>query len=130
MEKMKDILEAVNLYFEGIHECDVSKLKEVFHPQSSLFDSDKGCIYVETIDSFLDDVSTRVSPASVRQQMKAEVLMVDYLSLTNAMVKIRIQTHKSIFIDHLAFVKGENGWKIVSKLWHLEKEETENKKTY
>ncbi|MBT6654974.1 MAG: hypothetical protein HOB57_05990, partial [Flavobacteriaceae bacterium] len=43
---MKDILEAVNLYFEGIHECDVSKLKEVFHPQSSLFDSDKGCIYV------------------------------------------------------------------------------------
>ena len=32
MEKMKDILEAVNLYFEGIHECDVSKLKEVFHP--------------------------------------------------------------------------------------------------
>jgi hypothetical protein len=46
------------------------------------------------------------------------------------MVKIRIQTHKSIFIDHLAFVKGENGWKIVSKVWHLEKEETENKKTY
>ena len=33
---MKDLLEAVHLYFEGIHECDVSKLKEVFHPESSL----------------------------------------------------------------------------------------------
>jgi len=43
---MKDLLEAVNLYFEGIHECDVSKLKEVFHPESSLFDADNGNIFV------------------------------------------------------------------------------------
>ena len=33
---MKDLLEAVNLYFEGIHECDVFKLKEVFHPESGV----------------------------------------------------------------------------------------------
>ncbi len=37
---MQDLLKAVHLYFEGIHECDVSKLKEVFHPESSLFDAD------------------------------------------------------------------------------------------
>ena len=43
---MKDLLEAVNLYFEGIHECDVFKLKEVFHPESSLFDADNGNIFV------------------------------------------------------------------------------------
>jgi hypothetical protein len=40
-------------------------------------------------------------------------------------VKIRIQSHKNVFVDHLAFVKGQNGWKIVSKVWHLEKEEKE-----
>tara|TARA_B000000475_G_scaffold194680_1_gene157635 strand:+ start:278 stop:640 length:363 start_codon:yes stop_codon:yes gene_type:complete len=120
---MKDLLQSVQLYFEGIHECDVSKLKKVFHPESSLFDSDKGSIYVEKIDSFLDDVSTRVSPSSVGQKMKAEILMIDYLSSINATVKIRIQTHKNVFVDHLAFVKGESGWKIVSKVWHLEKEE-------
>jgi hypothetical protein len=55
--------------------------------------------------------------------MKAEILMIDYLSSINATVKIRIQTHKNVFVDHLAFVKGESGWKIVSKVWHLEKEE-------
>jgi hypothetical protein len=33
----------------------------------------------------------------------------------------RIQTHKNVFVDHLAFVKGQNGRKIVSKVWHLEK---------
>lgn len=75
---MQDLLEAVNFYFEGIHEYDVSKLKEVFHPESSLFDAENGNIFVETIDSFLDDVSTRTSPASVGQEMKTEVLMIDY----------------------------------------------------
>lgn len=37
---MKDLLETVNLYIEVIHECAVSKLKELFHPKSSLFDAD------------------------------------------------------------------------------------------
>ena len=87
---MKDLLEAVNLYFEGIYECDVSKLKEVFHPESSLFDTDNGNIFVETIDSFLEDVSMRTSPASVGQIMKSELLMIDYLSPMSTSVKIRI----------------------------------------
>ena len=26
---MNDLLEAINLYFEGIHKCDVPKLKKV-----------------------------------------------------------------------------------------------------
>ena len=119
---MRKLLEAVNLYFEGIHECDASKLKEVFHPKSSLFDADNGKIFVETIDSFLEDVSKRTSQASVGQKMNAEVLMIDYLSDTSACVKIKIQAHKNVFVDHLAFVRDINGWKIVSKVWHLENE--------
>jgi len=122
---MKDLLEAVNFYFEGIHEYDVSKLKQVFHTESSLFDADNGNIFVEKIDAFLEDISTRTSPASVGQVMKSEVLMIDYLSPISSTVKIRIQTNKNVFVDHLAFVKGQNGWKIVSKVWHLEKKEKE-----
>jgi hypothetical protein len=57
--------------------------------------------------------------------MKSEVLMIDHLSPISSTVKIRIQTQKNVFVDHLAFVKGQNGWKIVSKVWHLEKEEKE-----
>ena len=57
--------------------------------------------------------------------MKTEVLIIDYLSPLSSAVKIRIQAHKDVFVDHWAFVKGQNGWKIVSKVWHLEKEEKE-----
>jgi hypothetical protein len=103
---MKNLLEAVHFYFEGIHECGVSKLKEVFHPESSLFDADNGNIFVETIDSFLEDVSTKTSPASIGQIMKSETLMIDCLSPIISTVKIRIQAHNNFFVDHLAFRKS------------------------
>jgi len=115
-----DLLAAIDTYFEAIHHCDVAKLNAVFHPQSSLFDADNGTVFVEPIDSFSRDVAGRLSPASKGQALKAEVLLIDFLSPLSATVKIRIQAHQSVFVDHLGFVLGKDGWQIVSKIWHLE----------
>lgn len=121
MTRLTDLTQAIEIYFEAIHECDTAKLNTVFHPQSSLFDADNGAIFVEPIDSFSNDVAGRTSPASVGQNLDAEILLIDYLSPVSATVKIRIRAHKNVFLDHLGFVKGENGWQIVSKIWHLER---------
>ncbi|MDO6520398.1 nuclear transport factor 2 family protein [Shimia thalassica] len=115
-----DLLAAIDTYFDAIHFCDTEKLNAVFHPQSSLFDADNGTVFVEPIDSFSRDVAGRVSPASTGQPLKAEVLLIDFLSPISATVKIRIRAHQSIFVDHLGFVLGADGWQIVSKIWHLE----------
>lgn len=121
MTQLTELNAAIQTYFEAIHECDVAKLNSVFHPQSSLFDADNGTVFVEPIDSFSNDVAGRVSPASVGQPLEAEILMIDYLSPISTTVKIRIRAHKNVFVDHLGFVKGQDGWQIVSKIWHLEK---------
>ncbi len=63
----------------------------------------------------------RISPASKGQEPEAEILLIDWLSNSCATVKIRIRAHNNVFVDHLGFVNGENGWQIVSKIWHLEK---------
>ncbi|PHO03042.1 hypothetical protein CSC82_14055 [Rhodobacteraceae bacterium 4F10] len=115
-----DLLAAIDTYFDAIHFCDTEKLNAVFHPQSSLFDADNGNVFVEPIDSFSRDVAGRVSPASTGQPLEAEVLLIDFLSPISATVKIRIRAHQSIFVDHLGFVLGADGWQIVSKIWHLE----------
>lgn len=115
-----DLLDAIDTYFDAIHFCDTEKLNAVFHPQSSLFDADNGTVFVEPIDSFSRDVAGRVSPASTGQPLEAEVLLIDFLSPISATVKIRIRAHQSIFVDHLGFVLGADGWQIVSKIWHLE----------
>lgn len=121
MTQLTDLTAAIQTYFEAIHECDVEKLNAVFHTQSSLFDADNGTIFVEPIDSFSNDVAGRTSPASVGQELEAEILLIDYLSPISATVKIRIRAHKNVFVDHLGFVKGTDGWQIVSKIWHLER---------
>jgi hypothetical protein len=115
-----ELIDAVETYLDGIHQCSTDKLNRVFHPASSLFDADKGVVFAEPIDSFVQDVGTRISPESVGQARDAEILMIDYLSPINATVKIRIRAHQNVFVDHLGFVKGEAGWQIVSKIWHLE----------
>lgn len=120
MPIQSELLDAIETYFDAIHECDTEKLNAVFHPSSSLFDADNGEVFVEPIESFSRDVAGRASPASAGQPREAEVLMVDFLSPLSATVKIRIRAHQSIFVDHLAFVKGAAGWQIVSKVWHLE----------
>ncbi len=120
MTLQTDLLAAIETYFDAIHECDTAKLNAVFHPQSSLFDADNGTVFVEPIDSFSKDVAGRVSPARKGQPRKAEVLMIDHLSPISATVKIRIRAHQNIFVDHLGFLKGAEGWQIMSKIWHLE----------
>lgn len=117
----KELLEAVQVYFDALYYCDTEKLNAVFHPASSLFDADEGKIFVEPIESFSADVGGRVSPASKNQAREDEILMIDWLSPLSAVVKIRLRAHQNVFVDHLGFVKEPDGWKIVSKIWHLEK---------
>ena len=112
---------AVQLYFDALYHCDITQLNAVFHPDSSLFDADTGVIFVEPIASFGRDVATRESPASKGQAREDELLMVDWLSPLSATVKIRLRAHDNVFVDHLGFVHGDAGWKIVSRIWHLER---------
>ncbi len=121
MNSTSDLLNAVQTYFDALYHCDTKKLNKVFHKSSSLFDVDQGKVFVESIASFSKDVGGRVSPASKEQEPEAEILMIDWLSQACATVKIRIRAHNNVFLDHLGFVNGENGWQIVSKIWHLEK---------
>ncbi len=121
MSQLDDLSAAIETYFQAIHECNVNKLDDVFHPQSSLFDADNGDIFVEPIDNFRADVAGRTSPHRAGQPLDAEITAIDFLSPRSATVKIRIRAHQNVFVDHLGFVRGSMGWKIVSKIWHLEK---------
>jgi Putative lumazine-binding len=120
MQKSAELLEAISVYLDAIYYCNIKKLDDVFHESSSLFDADNGEIFVDPIASFRADVATRPSPAGRNQMRKDEIILIDWLSHISATVKLRLQAHENVFVDHLAFVRGADGWKIVSKIWHLE----------
>ena len=119
--KTDELMAAVDVYFDAIYFCDPEKLDEVFHEASTLFDADEGDIFVDPIASFRADVASRPAPAEHNQLRSDEVITIDWLSDISAVVKLRLQSHENVFVDHLSFVKGATGWKIVAKVWHLER---------
>lgn len=121
MKNTGNLLFAIQIYFDAIYFCDVKLLDRAFHESSSLFDGGNGKVFVEPIASFRTDVGGRQSPASENQTREEEIILIDYLSKDCATVKIRLRAHANIFVDHLCFVRGKRGWKIVSKVWHLER---------
>jgi hypothetical protein len=120
MQQITELSDAIDIYLDAIYFCDVAKLDAVFHQASSLFDADEGKIFVESIASFRKDVGSRPSPAGINQARRDEIIAIDWLSSLSAVVKLRLQAHENVFVDHLSFVKGSDGWKIVAKVWHLE----------
>ena len=120
MRNVTDLLDAIGVYFDAIYFCDVERLDAVFHSASSLFDADSGEIFVDPIASFRADVGARPAPSARSQMRKDDIIAIDWLSDVSAVVKLRLHSHENVFVDHLSFVKGESGWKIVAKIWHLE----------
>lgn len=120
MKQISELSDAITTYLDCIYYCDVKKLDQIFHKEASLFDADEGKIFVEPIASFRKDVGSRPSPAGRNQNREDHIISIDWLSPISAVVKLRLQAHESIFVDHLSFVKGPEGWKIVAKIWHLE----------
>ncbi|MEM6708033.1 MAG: nuclear transport factor 2 family protein [Pseudomonadota bacterium] len=120
MAKEQTLLDAVRVYFDAIYECNVDKLDQVFHPAASLFDADQGEVFVDPLASFRADVAARPSPAGQRQKRFDEIIAIDWLSELSAVVKLRLRSMDSVFVDHLSFVRGADGFRIVAKVWHLE----------
>jgi hypothetical protein len=120
MPRSAELLDAVRVYFRALHTCDIELLDSVFHPASSLFDVDEGVITVDPYPAWREVVANRPSPASVGQDRDDEIIVVDWLSDTAAMVRVRLRVLDSIFVDQLSFVDGPDGWRIVAKVWHLE----------
>ncbi len=114
------LLDAVEVYFKALYYCDLNLFDQVFHPASSLFDADEGDTAVDPVADYRDVISKRVSPASKGQDREDEIIMIDWLSDKCATVKVRLRIHENVFVDHLCFVRGREGWRIVAKLWHLE----------
>jgi len=121
MQSNDNLNSAIALYFEALYTCNLDLVDKVFHPSASLFDTEHGTVTIDPIVNYRQTLAERIPPKQTNQSRQDEVLLIDRLSDTVAMVKVRIKIHQNIFVDHLSYVKSESGWQIVAKIWHFEK---------
>lgn len=114
------LLDAVQRYFELMHDCDVSKFDSVFHPSAALNGLREGAINEWPAAYYRDVLSKRESPKSLGAKRRDEVLLVDFASSNQALVKVRVLINETTFVDHLTYLKTGDDWKIAFKAYHVE----------
>lgn len=115
------LMAAVDDYFSALHLTDVELLDQVFHPAAALFDVDQGQVTVDPYPAWRRDVEARPDPASIGVARSDEVTAVQWLSADAATVAVRITIFHETFVDHLCFVRDGERFRVVSKIWHLER---------
>lgn len=102
-------------YFEALHTQDPSLFDEVFHPDGTLYSRQDGATVIRPVAEYRQIVLDRASPASAGQPRDERVAMVDVLSDTMAVAKVRLRLFDNIMEDHLNMIRDERGWRIIAK---------------
>ncbi|WP_394255665.1 nuclear transport factor 2 family protein [Pseudoclavibacter helvolus] len=106
---------AIELYFEALHECDVTKLDRVFHETSSLYDVTDGVFTAMPFAEWREIVANRPSPHSVGQPRQDELISLDFLSPDLAVAKVRLRILDEVFEDHLSIARIDGAFRVVAK---------------
>ena len=117
---MTSLLEAVQAYFDLMYDCDTSRLLDVFYPSSHLHGFRDGKMVPWSMDTYREVLNKRQSPKSVNAPREDEILLVDFASATQALVKVRVRIVALVFVDHLTWHRIDGKWLITSKGFHLE----------
>lgn len=107
-------------YFDGVQRGDLAVLREVFHPSAILFGDVRGQVSFRTVDSYLEVVAGRKSPAALGQPLRAELLSVERQgAVASARARFPLLGYDYLDILSLALIEGR--WRIVAKLYtHVE----------
>jgi hypothetical protein len=111
------IARLVDDYFEVMHHQDRDLFDRVFHPDSVLYGVVDGQINIRPYAIYREAVEARVSPAERREARRDELLMVDVISPTLALLKMQLEMFGGVMQDYLNIVYLDGQWWVMAKMW-------------
>ena len=116
-----EILEVVQVYLDGLYEGDTAKLRQAFHPASSLFASVDGKLVHVPREDWCKMVEGRPAPKAKGQGREHDrILSVDMTGPDTAMVKLNCAILPRLFTDYLSLIRLDGRWQIISKTYSFE----------
>jgi hypothetical protein len=116
-DERQAIEQAVQTYFDGLHEGDADKLASVFHDTSALTWEQDGKLAVWTLAEWLKAVRERASPKAKGLARDDAILWLDQSGPTTAFVKVRCQIPPRYFTDYLCLLKANGRWAVAQKVF-------------
>ena len=115
-----EIEQLVATYLDGLYEGDADKLARAFHPTSALTSALDGQLTVVPRDQWLEIVRRRPSPRAQGLARHDELLSIDIVGPTMAMVKLRCAIPPRFFTDLLSLLRIDGRWQVAQKVFMTE----------
>lgn len=115
MSDLAGLAAAMDAYFDGIHFGDAELLGSVLHPDIHLECPRDGLSLGKA--EYLALVGGRPSPASRGDERYDKVLALSSATPATAHVRARLAYLPKVFTDELVFVRAEDRWQIIAKVW-------------
>ena len=115
---MEAITQTVNLYFEGMIQRDISKLKEAFHPEAKLIGYRGENLTVTPFEIWANGTASGSPRDPSHYQNSIKAIRVEGYT---ALVETELFWPEIYYFDFLTLLKVEGKWKIVHKSWYEKK---------
>jgi len=123
---MNSLMQAVQSYFDLMYDYDTSRLGDVVYRSSHLHGFRDGKMVSWSMETYREILNRRQSPKSLDSPREDEVLLVDFASTTQALVKVRVRLSAMVFVDHLTWHRIDGKWLITSKGFHVESDDSQS----
>jgi hypothetical protein len=115
------LLAAVERYLDLMFDNDVSRFDEVFAQSAQLHGLRDGELRLLPAQNYKEALASRPSPKSKNAPRQQEVLLVDFASPTQALVKVRVRIDTMQYLDYLSYHCINDAWLITAKSFHIER---------
>lgn len=114
------LLDAVARYFDLMFDSDVSRFDDVFASTAQLHGLRDGNLRLLPAQDYKSALACGPSPKSKNAPRQQEILLVDFASPTQAVVKVRVRIDTLLYLDYLAYHHINSAWLITAKSFHVE----------
>ncbi|HTJ09918.1 MAG: nuclear transport factor 2 family protein [Candidatus Binataceae bacterium] len=118
---IESLTAAVQRYFDLMYDGDTSRFDRVFRTTAQLHGLRDGKMAMFTAQGYKELTAGRPSPKSLNAPREEEILLMDFASPTQALVKVRVRINKTVYVDHLTYHRVDGEWLISSKGYHVER---------
>jgi hypothetical protein len=116
----ESLIAAVEEYFEMMFDSDIGRFDQVFAPTAQLHGLRDGNLRILPAAEYRKLLASNPSPKSKNAPRQQEILLVDFASPCQALVKVRVRIDTLLYVDYLSFHLIRSAWLITAKSFHIE----------
>jgi hypothetical protein len=115
------LLAAVAAYFETMFDADLARFDQLFAPTAMLHGLRDGALRVLSAADYRSLLAANPSPKAKGAPRQQEILLLDFASTEQALVKVRVRIDQLLYLDYLAFHRLDGAWRLTAKSFHIER---------